>query len=143
MPTRGANLSVAAYDRKDRNAHLTVVGKLGKLGRVTRIPEGSPSGPVGSVQVVEMTLLGLPYALLNAALISSPTMSIRSRSTPRTRPRRAVFGRRSSAMAERRSCADGARSAGGFRWQIIPRVLMEALSHPEPDTAFALIRPIR
>lgn len=41
----GGNLSVAAYDRKDRNAHLTVIGKLGKLGRVIPIPDrGIPVG---------------------------------------------------------------------------------------------------
>ncbi|WP_236638305.1 VOC family protein [Mangrovicoccus ximenensis] len=36
------------------------------VDRIVRLRGETPSGPAGSVQVVEMTLLGLPYALLNA-----------------------------------------------------------------------------
>lgn len=37
-----------------------------EIETITRVPEGVPGIPAGTVQVVEMTLLGLPYVLLNA-----------------------------------------------------------------------------
>ena len=37
-----------------------------RVETLIRVPDGASHAPAGAVQVVEMTLLGLPYALLNA-----------------------------------------------------------------------------
>ena len=84
------------------------------VDNVIRVPEGATSAPAGTVQVVEMTLLGLPYALLNAG----PT-PIRCRSIPRIRPRRTGSGMPSWRMAESPSCAAGARIAGAIAGRLL------------------------
>jgi len=102
------------------------------VDNVVRIPEGLPSGPAGSVQVVEMTLLGLPYALLNAGPHVQPndaySLQVYTDDQAETdRLWEAIVGN----GGEEIMCG-WCKDRWGFRWQIIPRTLMEALSHADP-----------
>lgn len=102
------------------------------VDNVVRIPEGAPSGPAGSVQVVEMTLLGLPFALLNAGPHVRPndaySLQVYTDDQAETdRLWEAIVGN----GGEEIMCG-WCKDRWGFRWQITPRLLMEALSHPDP-----------
>lgn len=102
------------------------------VDQVTRIPEGAPSGPSGTVQVVEMTLLDLPYVLLNAGPHVQPndaySLQVYTDDQAETdRLWNAIVGNDGEAIM-----CGWCKDRWGFRWQITPRVLMEALSHPDP-----------
>jgi 2-polyprenyl-6-hydroxyphenyl methylase/3-demethylubiquinone-9 3-methyltransferase len=99
---------------------------------ITRIPEGVPNAPAGRVQLVEMTLLGLPYALLNAGPHVKPndaySLQVYTEDQAQTdRLWDAIVGNGGEAIM-----CGWCKDRWGFRWQITPRILMEALSHPDP-----------
>jgi len=101
------------------------------VDKVIRVPEGAPSGPAGAVQVVEMTLLGLPYALLNAGPHVQPndaySLQVYTEDQAETdRIWDAILGNGGEAIM-----CGWCKDRWGFRWQITPRVLMEALSDPD------------
>jgi predicted 3-demethylubiquinone-9 3-methyltransferase (glyoxalase superfamily) len=103
-----------------------------QVDKVIRIPDGAPSGPPGTVQVVEMTLLGLPYALLNAGPHVQPndaySLQVYTEDQAETdRLWDAIVGNGGEAIM-----CGWCKDRWGFRWQITPRVLMDALSHPDP-----------
>ena len=98
---------------------------------VTRAPEGVPGIPAGTVQVVEMTLIGLPYALLNAGPHVQPNDAY---SLQVYTEDQAETDRLWSAIVDHGGQAimcGWCKDRWGFRWQITPRVLMEALSDPD------------
>lgn len=87
-----------------------------------------------------MTLLRLPYALLNASphvqANDAYSLQVYIEDQAETgRLRKAFVGNGGEAIM-----CGWCKDRWGFRWQITPRVLMEALSYPEPDTALVLIR---
>ncbi|MEX1236520.1 MAG: VOC family protein [Roseovarius sp.] len=105
------------------------------VDNVIRVPEGAPNGPAGTVQVVEMTLLGLPYALLNAGPQVQPndaySLQVYTEDQAETdRLWDAIVGNGGEAIM-----CGWCKDRWGFRWQITPRVLMEALSDPDPAAA--------
>lgn len=96
-----------------------------------RFPGDTSGGPAGSVQIVEMTLMGLPYALLNAGPHVQPndaySLQVYTEDQAETdRLWDAIVGN----GGEEIMCG-WCKDRWGFRWQITPRVLMEALSHPD------------
>lgn len=82
------------------------------IENVIRPPGDVPGTEADAVQLVEMTLCGIPYVLLNADLTPLQTTPIRCRFTPGIRPRPTGCGMRLSAMAARRCSAAGARTVG-------------------------------
>ncbi|MEI4263373.1 VOC family protein [Roseovarius sp. D0-M9] len=102
------------------------------VDNVIRVAEGAPNAPAGTVQVVEMTLLGLPYALLNAGPHVQPndaySLQVYTEDQAETdRLWDAIVGNGGEAIM-----CGWCKDRWGFRWQITPRVLMEALSDPDP-----------
>lgn len=102
------------------------------IDKVIRVAEGAPSAPTGTVQVVEMTLLGLPYTLLNAGPQVQPndaySLQIYTEDQEETdRLWDAIVGNGGEAIM-----CGWCKDRWGFRWQITPRVLMKALSDPDP-----------
>ncbi|WP_121062442.1 VOC family protein [Chachezhania antarctica] len=100
--------------------------------KVIHIPDGVPNAPAGSVQLVEMTLLGLPYALLNAGPHVQPndaySLQVYTEDQAETdRLWAAITGN----GGEEIMCG-WCKDRWGYRWQITPRILMDALSHPDP-----------
>lgn len=101
------------------------------IDNVIRLPEGAPNAAAGTVQVVEMTLLGLPYALLNAGPQVQPndaySLQVYTEDQAETdRLWDAILGNGGEAIM-----CGWCKDRWGFRWQITPRVLMEALSDPD------------
>ena len=101
------------------------------IDNVIRLPEGAPNAAAGTVQVVEMTLLGLPYALLNAGPQVQPndaySLQVYTEDQAETdRLWDAILGNGGEAIM-----CGWCKDRWGFRWQFTPRVLMEALSDPD------------
>ncbi|MEQ5829327.1 VOC family protein [Sulfitobacter sp. NFXS29] len=102
-----------------------------EVENITRVPEGLRGSPAGTVQVVEMTLLGLPYALLNAGPQVQPndaySLQIYTEDQAETdRLWSAIVGNGGTEIM-----CGWCKDRWGYRWQITPRVLMEALSNPD------------
>lgn len=105
------------------------------VDNVIRVPEGAPSAPAGTVQVVEMTLLGLPYALLNAGPHVQPNDAY---SLQVYTEDQAETDRLWDAIVDNGGepiMCGWCKDRWGYRWQITPRILMEALSHPDRDAS--------
>lgn len=100
--------------------------------KVIRTPEGVPNATAGTVQVIEMTLLGLPYALLNAGPHVQPNdaYSLQVYTEDQAETDR-LWNAIVDNGGEEIMCG-WCKDRWGFRWQITPRILMEALSHPDP-----------
>jgi len=86
----------------------------------------------GAVQIVEMTLFGLPYVLLNAGPHTTPNDAY---SLQVYTDDQAETDRYWKAIVENGGeeiMCGWCKDKWGFRWQITQRVLMAALSHPDP-----------
>ncbi|WP_149755545.1 VOC family protein [Roseivivax sediminis] len=99
--------------------------------KVVHAPDGVPGTEAGAVQVVEMTLCGLPYVLLNAGPQVRPndaySLQVYTDDQEETdRLWEAITGN-GGAEIMCGWCMD----RWGYRWQITPRMLMAALSHPD------------
>ena len=98
---------------------------------VIRAPHGVPNTPAEQVQVVEMTLLGLPYVLLNAGPHVRPNdaYSLQVYTEDQDETDR-LWDAIVDNGGEPIMCG-WCKDRWGYRWQITPRVLMDALSHPD------------
>ncbi len=101
------------------------------IENITHVPDGVPGIPAGTVQVVEMTLLGLPYALLNAGPQVQPNdaYSLQVYTDTQAETDR-LWDAIVSNGGEAIMCG-WCKDRWGYRWQITPRVLMGALSDPD------------
>lgn len=102
-----------------------------EIETITRVPEGVPGIPADTVQVVEMTLLGLPYVLLNAGpqLQPNDAYSLQVYTEDQAETDRlwdAIVNNGGEAIM-----CGWCKDRWGYRWQITPRALMEALSNPD------------
>lgn len=99
---------------------------------ITRTPEDLTQVPAGTVQVVEMRICGIPYVLLNAGPPSSPpndTYSLQVYTEDQVETDRlwdAIVGNSGEAIM-----CGWCKDRWGYRWQITPRILMDALSDPD------------
>lgn len=102
------------------------------ITQIIRIPEGHPTAAPGSVQVVEMVLLGLPYVLLNTGRPMPPndaySLQVYTEDQAETDQLWDAILSNGGAPIMCGWCKD----RWGYRWQITPRILMAALSHPDP-----------
>tara|TARA_B100000678_G_scaffold229460_1_gene197663 strand:- start:48 stop:548 length:501 start_codon:yes stop_codon:yes gene_type:complete len=106
-----------------------------RIENVVRLQDDVPDTAAGKVQIVEMTLLGLPYVLLNAGPHTTPndaySLQVYTEDQAETdRYWDAIVGN----GGEEVMCG-WCKDRWGFRWQITPRMLMAALSDPDPDAA--------
>ena len=102
-----------------------------RVDRIVRAPEGMPDMAAGAVQLVEMTLCGLPYLLLNGGPRVRPndaySLQIYTEDQAETdRLWEAIVGNRGEAVM-----CGWCRDCWGYRWQITPRVLIDALADPD------------
>ena len=106
-----------------------------EITQILRPSNDMPGTSAGAVQLVEMTLCGLPYVLLNAGPSTQPNDAYSlqvytddQRETDRLWD--AIVGNGGEAV----QCG-WCKDRWGFRWQITPRVMMAALSDPDRDAA--------
>lgn len=105
------------------------------ITRVMRPESDVPGTPAGAVQLVEMTLCGLPTTLLNSGqpLVPNQTFSLQVYTQDQAETYRlwnAITGN-GGAPIMCGWCTD----KWGFHWQITPRILMEAMADPDPEAA--------
>ncbi|HXN26544.1 MAG TPA: VOC family protein [Candidatus Acidoferrales bacterium] len=81
---------------------------------VHKAPSDFPGGKKGDELAVEFTVLGIPCLGLNGGPAIKHSEAFPSRSRRTIRKRRTVIGTQSSAMAERKARAVGARTVGAF-----------------------------
>lgn len=103
-----------------------------EIGEVVRPKADVPGTDAGAVQLVEMRLCGIPFVLLNSGQPTPPnqTFSLQVYTDDQAETDRlwdAVTGN----GGEEIMCG-WCKDKWGFHWQITPRQLMAALSHPDP-----------
>ena len=116
------------------------------VGRIAHAPGDFPSGSKGDVLTVEFTVLGIPCLGLNGgpAFRHSEAFSFQVATDDQAETDRlwnAIVGN-GGQESECGWCKD----RWGLSWQITPRVLTEALHHPDPaaaQRAFAAMMTMR
>lgn len=106
-----------------------------EVGRVTRAPGDYPAGEEGDVITVEFTVLGMPCLGLNggSAFQHSEAFSFQVATDTQEETDRYWDAIVSNGGSE--SMCGWCKDKWGLSWQITPRVLTEALSHPDPAAA--------
>ncbi|PZX14907.1 3-demethylubiquinone-9 3-methyltransferase [Palleronia aestuarii] len=79
-----------------------------------------------------MTLLGLPYALLNAGPNVRPNEAYSLQVYTDTQAETDRYWDAIVRNGGEAIMCGWCKDAWGFRWQITPRLLMDALAHPDP-----------
>lgn len=102
-----------------------------RVDQVVRAPGDYPAGSQGDVLTVEFTVCGTPFVGLNGGGGVAPTQAISFQvftdsQSETDRLWDAIVG---NGGAE--SQCSWCRDRWGISWQIVPRVLMQALSHPD------------
>ena len=125
------------YDKDAEEAarFYTAIFPDSTLGRVTRAPADYPSGRKGDVLTVEFTVLGLPCLGLNGGptFPHSEAFSFQVVTEDQAETDRlwqAVVGHGGQASA-----CGWCKDRWGVSWQITPRVLLQAIVHPDAAAA--------
>lgn len=105
------------------------------VGKVNRLVTDWPGGKAGDVVTVEFTLLGSPFVGLNGTSVFkfNEAISFQVYTGDQEEPDRywnAIVG---DGGAE--NACSWCRDKYGMHWQIVPRVLLNALSYPEQAVA--------
>ncbi|GGB86348.1 VOC family protein [Pseudoduganella buxea] len=105
------------------------------VGKITRAPGDYPAGKEGDVLTVEFTVLGIPCLGLNGGpqFKHSEAFSFQVLTEDQAETDRlwqAIVGN----GGEESECG-WCRDRWGLSWQITPRMLMEAISGPDPGVA--------
>ena len=105
------------------------------VGAVHRAPGDFPSGRQGDVLTVEFTVLGIPCVGLNGgpAFQHSEAFSFQVATEDQAETDRlwnAIVGN-----GGQESDCGWCKDRWGLSWQITPRMLIEAISDPDPDAA--------
>mgnify|MGYP000983705749 CR=1 FL=1 len=105
------------------------------VGKVLRAPGDYPSGQQGDVLTVEFTVMGIPCVGLNggSAFKHSEAFSFQVSTEDQAETDRlwnAIVGN-----GGQESECGWCRDKWGLSWQITPRVLIEAISDPDPAAA--------
>jgi predicted 3-demethylubiquinone-9 3-methyltransferase (glyoxalase superfamily) len=105
------------------------------VGAVHRAPDDYPAGKQGDVLTVEFSVMGLPCVGLNGGptIKHNEAFSFQVITDDQAETDRYWRALMSSGGAE--SQCGWCKDRWGISWQIIPRVLMEALSGPDPAAA--------
>lgn len=104
------------------------------VGAILRAPSDYPDGKEGDVLTVEFTVLGLPCIGLNGGpqFRHNEAFSFQVATDTQEETDRlwnAIVGHGGA-----ESACGWCKDAWGISWQITPRVLTEALAHPDPAT---------
>jgi len=105
------------------------------VGAVLRAPDDYPSGKKGDVLTVEFTILGMPFLGLNGGpefkfneAVSFQVFTADQKETDR------YWNAIVDGGGEESACG-WCKDRFGLSWQIVPRVLNDALADPDPEVA--------
>ena len=103
-----------------------------RIDKVVRPSNDVPGTDAGAVQIVEMTLLGIPYTLLNAGPHTQPNDAYSLQVYTEDQDETDRYWHAIVSNGGEEIMCGWCKDRWGFRWQITPRALMDALSHPDP-----------
>lgn len=105
------------------------------VGRIFRAPADYPSGKSGEVLTVEFTVLGIPCVGLNGGptFPQSESFSFQVATEDQTETDRLWYAIIQNGGTE--SACGWCKDKWGVSWQITPRVLLEAITDPDPAAA--------
>ena len=135
MSTRDPATICLWYDRDAAEAARFYAATFpdSTVGTVSRAPTDFPGGKAGDELTVEFTVLGIPCLGLNGgpAFAQSEAFSFQVHTDTQEETDRywdAIVG---NGGAE--SACGWCKDKWGVNWQITPRVLSDALTHPDPE----------
>ncbi|MEJ6655432.1 MAG: VOC family protein [Pseudomonas sp.] len=105
------------------------------VGTILRAPGNYPAGKQGDVLTVEFTVIGIPCLGLNGGPAFTPSEAF---SFQVATDDQAETDRLWNAIVDnggQESACGWCKDKWGLSWQITPRVLTEAIAHPDPATA--------
>ena len=114
-------------------AYYTAIFKNSTLGRVVRHTEAGP-GPAGSVVTVEFTLNGQKFVALNGGPEFTFNEAISFQIPCRDQEEVDYYWNALSAGGEEGPCG-WLKDKYGLSWQVIPAVLIDLISDPDPAKA--------
>lgn len=104
-----------------------------RIGQVARAPADYPGGKAGDALTVSFTLLGQEFMGLNGKAENGFTDAISFQVFTETQEETDRYWEALIADGGGEMACSWCFDRWGLRWQIVPRVLMEALGHPDPE----------
>ena len=114
-----------------------------KVGEVHLAPAAYPDGAAGNELTVEFTVLGRPFVGVNGGHFVVPNEAVSFMVVTEDQEETDRYW---SALVEdggAESECGWCRDQWGFSWQIVPRVLLEALRHPDVAAARRAMEAMR
>lgn len=111
--------------------HYCSIFKDSSIGNVSRYGEGGP-GPAGSVMVAEFTLFGQKFIALNGGPVYSFTPAISFMVNAETQEEIDYYWSRLCEGGQEVQCG-WLTDKFGISWQIVPPILGELMSDPDPE----------
>ena len=102
------------------------------LGDVQQAPGDYPGGSKGDVLTVEFTVLGKPFLALNGGPEAGFTDAVSFQVFTDTQDETDRYWEALLEGGGEAMMCSWLKDRFGVRWQIVPRVLMEGLRHPDP-----------
>ena len=105
------------------------------VGKATGAPTDYPDGSEGNELVVEFTLLGQPFIGLNGGPQFKPNEAVSFQVFTDDQEETDRYWNAIVGNGGQESECSWCKDRWGFSWQIVPRVLMDAISNPDPAVA--------
>ena len=106
-----------------------------RVGAGHEAPSDYPAGKKGDDLVVEFTLLGRPFVGLNGGPEFKPNESVSFQVFTEDQEETDRYWNAIVGNGGQESECSWCKDKWGFSWQIVPRVLMQAISSPDKDVA--------
>ena len=136
--TNKINIAPCLWFNKNAEEAAKFYAKSFPNSRVTAVhksPTDYPNGKAGDVMTVEFTVLGQPFVGLNGSPEFSFTEAVSFQVFTDTQEETDRYWNAIVKNSGQESACSWCKDKFGLSWQIVPRVLMEAIYHP--DTASA------
>ncbi|MEM9502080.1 MAG: VOC family protein [Pseudomonadota bacterium] len=106
-----------------------------EITKIIRPQSDVPGTEAGAVQIVEMVLCGIPTVLLNSGQDTPPNQTFSLQVYTKDQAETDKLWSAVTGNGGEPIMCGWCKDKWGFHWQITPHVLMDALSHSDPDAA--------
>ena len=104
------------------------------INRIDRAPADYPGGKAGDVLTVGFTLLSQPFMGLNGKSANDFTDAVSFQVFTDSQDETDRYWDALTADGGAEMACSWCKDRFGMRWQVVPRVLMDGLGHPDPAT---------